>query len=556
MSNNPPPSNKPLNVLWISYEDSNPRLGCYGDSAARTPNTDRLASEGCIFPNAFSTAGVCAPSRCSIITGVHATTCGAHHMRTVTNALYTDGMKTPYQAVPPHHVKCFTEYLRAAGYYCTNNGKTDYNFGAPSTAWDENWDCFPKEFDGTPGKAHWRNRAPGQPFFAVFNLNNSHECHMWDPDKWHDQPDDTTKTDPESVTVPPYLPDTPKTRKAIARHYDALETNDTVAGKILSQLEEDGLNDNTLVFLWSDHGAGLPRSKRELYDSGIHIPLIVRAPGWLTPGTRDERLVSLIDLAPTVMSLLGFPIPQHFQGSPFMGENAINREYIFASKDRIDGNCDYVRASRSQGFKYLRNYLPNRSLMGWSTFQARHPVAEELWRRAAEGTQSEEEAKLFQLRAAEELYDITKDPWELHNLAQDPAYAETLTAHRKALDAWRSETGDLGDLPENELAERFFPGGKQPITTPPHIVPVGPYQEGRTALLEDQIIEGPCMLLMESSTQGASVTWRLDEDPEGKWRLYTTPIRVEKGTRLKIRAKAIRYGYAESKPTRLRLKVQ
>ena len=232
------------NILWISLEDTTPRFGCYGDPIARTPNIDRLAEGGCRFPNAFSTAGVCAPSRSAIITGMYQTSIGTHYMRTAHTNKNAPNMATPYSAVPPPYVKTFTEYLRAAGYYCTNNSKTDYQFTPPITAWDDN-----------SNNGHWRNRDEGQPFFSVFNPTVTHESGMWERDN---RP---LTTNPDDVELPPYLPDTPKARKALARQYDNLATSDARVGELLDQLEEDGLAENTIVFLWSDHGEGLPRGK-------------------------------------------------------------------------------------------------------------------------------------------------------------------------------------------------------------------------------------------------------------------------------------------------------
>ena len=268
------------NILWISLEDTSPRFGCYGDEIARTPNIDRLAAESRKYPNAFSTAGVCAPSRSAIITGMYQTSIGTHHMRTAHTNQHTPELPTPYSAVPPPHVKTFTEYLRANGYYCTNNQKTDYQFTPPLTAWDE---CN--------NQAHWRNRSADSPFFSVFNPTVTHESGMWP----NNRPSVDDPTDPDQVTLPPYLPDTSKTRQALARHYDNLTLADERVGQILGELEEDGLAENTIVFLWSDHGEGLPRGKRWPYDAGIRIPLIVRWPRELMAGSTSEKLISLVD---------------------------------------------------------------------------------------------------------------------------------------------------------------------------------------------------------------------------------------------------------------------
>jgi len=280
------------NVLWITLEDTSPRLGCYGDNLARTPHIDRLAAEGRLFPHAFSTAAVCSPSRSAVITGMYATAIGAHHHRTSTVRADVPGLPTPYAAVPPPYVKPFTEYLRASGYYCTNNAKTDYQFRPPFTAWDE---CGQQ--------AHWRHRGTGQPFFAVFNVGVTHESGMWQDAR-------PLKTDPAAVTLPPYLPDTPRSRVALARHYDNLAEADRRVGELLAELEESGAAPHTAVFLWSDHGEGLPRGKSWLYDSGIRVPLIVRWSGALEPGGVDSGLVSMIDLGPTVArSVPAAPLP-------------------------------------------------------------------------------------------------------------------------------------------------------------------------------------------------------------------------------------------------------
>ena len=324
------------NILWISLEDTSPRFGCYGDAVARTPNLDKLAAQGCRYPNAFSTAGVCAPSRACIITGMYSTAIGTHHMRTQQPPI--PDRPGSYEVVIPHYAKLLPEYLRGAGYFCTNNEKTDYQFKAPFTAWDENG-----------GQAHWRNRPDkDQPFFAVFNPVYTHESKMWESDE-------ALVTNPDDVTLPPYLPDTPEARRALARHYDNIERDDNRVGELLAQLEADGLADNTIVVIWSDHGEGLPRAKRWPYDAGIRIPFIVRWPGQLEAGSVNEKLVSLVDLAPTMLHLAGVPLPRHLHGEDFLGE-APHREFIFAHRDRHDQSYDMVRAARDVQFKYIRPF--------------------------------------------------------------------------------------------------------------------------------------------------------------------------------------------------------
>ena len=349
------------NFLWISLEDTSPRFGCYGDTVARTPHLDKLAGEGRLYTKAFSTAGVCAPSRSAIITGLYQTSMGTHHMRTSHTNPNAPELPTPYSAVPPHYVKTFTEYLRAAGYFCTNNSKTDYQFAPPFTAWDEL---------GTHG--HWRNREnQDQPFFAVFNPTLTHESGMWEKEHarsdaaymGHGRTGDRI-TDPGDVELPPYIPDTPRCREALAKQYDNLAQSDKIVGDILAQLEEDGLTDSTIVFIWSDHGEGLPRGKRWPYDRGINVPLIVRWPANIEPGKVSTDLVSMIDLGPTLLSLADVPVPRHMQGQPFLGERSIKREYVYAARDRHDEAYDMVRAVRDRS-RYWRN---NSYVIGLSYF--------------------------------------------------------------------------------------------------------------------------------------------------------------------------------------------
>ncbi|MGC8867921.1 MAG: sulfatase family protein, partial [Elusimicrobiales bacterium] len=300
-------------------------------------------------------------ARSAIITGMYSISVGTHHMRTTSPTMaapekITSQLPVPYSAVLPHYVKCFTEYLRQEGYYCTNNVKTDYQFAPPFTAWDE---CSEK--------AHWRNRPDkNQPFFAVFNPTKTHESGMWE----ENCPEITF--DPDKIKIPPIYPDTPEVRKAFARMYTNIEYNDRIFGKILKQLEEDGLVENTVVFHWSDHGP-LPRGKRWTYDLGIHVPLIIRWPGHIKPKSKSDRLISTIDLGPTVLSIAGIPIPSYIQGIPFLGKYAKPpRRYIYASRDRHDTSYDMVRAVRDKRYKYIRNYCTDLSYNLWIPYMHKH----------------------------------------------------------------------------------------------------------------------------------------------------------------------------------------
>ncbi|MCZ8513878.1 sulfatase-like hydrolase/transferase [Paenibacillus filicis] len=530
--------NRP-NILWISLEDTSPRFGCYGDPLARTPQIDKLAEKGTIFRNAFSTAGVCAPSRSAIITGMYQTSIGTHHMRTEHTNEYTPELPTPYFAVPPAHVKPFTEYLRAEGYYCTNNWKTDYQFAPPLTAWDEN-----------SMNAHWRNREPEQPFFAVFNYICTHESSMWSdmirkryyPDQERNRP---LVTDPDKVTIPPYLPDTPKSRQTLAKHYDHIAEADEYVGEILRQLEEDGLTENTIVFLWSDHGEGLPRAKRWPYDAGIRVPLIVRWPGVLEEGQISEQMVSLVDLGPTVLSLAGATLPYHLEGQPFIGPEAKARSYVFATRDRYDEAYDRVRAVRDGRFKYIRNYYPEKPYLLWIPFSHQHPMLQELWRLKQSGQLEGDQQLLLQnKRPAEELYDCIQDPYETCNLAGNLAYQEELERLRSELDSWCSKYDTWGDVAEVQMVSRMWPGGAQPQTAAPIFIPINSKHPGIDPTVQASVNE-PTMIMLHSATQGASIAYSLDEGPEPKWKLYTGPIPINEGAAV-IRAKAVRIGYKDS----------
>lgn len=523
-------------------EDTSPRFGCYGDRIARTPHLDRLASEGCVFTRAFCTSGVCAPSRASIITGCYATWLGAHHMRTSFNSYAQYGFT--YECCPPHYVKCFTEYLRAAGYFCTNNSKTDYQFQPPRTAWDE---CH--------NQGHWRHRLHNdQPFFAVFNPTLTHESGMWreggEAERWHVP----RITDPGEVSVPPWLPDTVKVRETIARQYDNIARSDEELGKLLAQLEEDGLSDNTVVMVWSDHGEGLPRAKRTPYDSGTRIPLIVRWPGEIEAGTVSDQLVSLIDLAPTVLSLVGLESPVHLQGQPFLGAQNTPRDYVFAHRDRQDIAYDMRRAVRDKRFKYIRNYYAGTPLFNWEPYASKHLAMQELQRLHREGALPEPSQSLFAARVPEELYDLENDPHELQNQVSNPQFALDLARLRSTLDEWRRDYDRWGDWDEWSMVETWWPNRQQPQTSPVEFIP---WSEGYEAQQpkNEGALQGPVALQLQCCTQGASISYTLEEGENPQWQLYRLPLFLPQGA-VTVRARAIRIGFKESSETVARYKIQ
>ena len=425
------PAVNPLpNILWISAEDLSPDFHCYGDEYSITPNLDRFAAQGARFTRAFSTAPVCSPSRCSIITGMYASSVGGHHHRS--------------RIELPADVKCFTEYLRAAGYFCTNNVKTDYNFPPPKAAWDQNG-----------RNAHWRNRPDkSKPFFSVFNFTTTHESHAMALEGAGDREvaelSPQERHDPADAKLPAYYPDTPVVRANWARYYDLITAMDKQVQAILDQLEKDGLAENTIVFFWGDHGRCLPRGKRWAYDSGLRVPLIVRWPGKIAPQTVREDLVTLMDLAPTLVSIAGQEVPPQMQGRVILGEKTQPEpQYVFATRDRMDETFDMQRSVRDRRYRYIKNFHPELPYAQPVQYMDMSPIMKE-WRRLAAADKLTGAPALFfaKSKPAEELYDLEADPDEVKNLAGLPEHQERLAHMRAALDQWQKDTHDQGLKPE------------------------------------------------------------------------------------------------------------
>ena len=420
-----------VNILWITCEDISANLGCYGDSFARTPNLDKLASQGVRYTNAYGITGVCAPNRSCLITGVYPSTLGSHDMRSRTRL--------------PANVKCFSEYLRAGGYYCTNNSKTDYNFPVPKGAWDE-----------SSRRAHWRRRKANQPFFAVFNFTITHES------RCRGKPKDPKLFDPAKVPIPPFHPDAPEVRGNWASYYENITTMDGQAGRILDQLAEDGLADDTIVFFFSDHGAGMPGCKKWVWQTALHVPFMVRFPAkyarWspAKTGKTTDRMVSFVDFAPTVLSLAGVEVPRHMQGRAFLGAAAGEpRRYVFAIRDRMAERYDTVRVVRDKQFQYIRNFMPHLSWSQYVSYTEQMPTMK-VWRKlAARGKLNAVQARYFRpSKPLEELYDTAKDPHQINNLAGDPKYEAVVERMRRELRSWMERTHDLGLLGEYEMHRR------------------------------------------------------------------------------------------------------
>jgi hypothetical protein len=359
--------------------------------------------------------------------------------------------------------------LRSAGYYTTNNVKTDYNTGQEARLIAESW-------DESSDTAHWRNRGRGQPFFAVFNDTTTHQSRSmsWTYEEFQEKVQSRLSADeihdPDQAPVPPYYPDTPVVRKTLARYYDCITAMDKNVGRILAELEEDGLAEDTIVFFYSDHGAGLPRHKRVLHDSGMNVPLLIRfpekyrhlAPG--APGETTDRLVSFVDFPPTILSLLGLEIPAHMQGTPFLGSAPeAPRTHVFGARDRIDEAYDLARSVRDQEYLYIRTYMPHLSYNQPSWYSDQAEIRREIERLArSERLSGSQLDYAGPMRPREELYLVREDPLQLKNLVYSDEHQDVLSAMRRELTRWIRETRDVGFLPEADVWARIRAGDTTP----------------------------------------------------------------------------------------------
>jgi len=421
------------NILWIVSEDNNPYMGCYGDKLARTPTLDGLAAKGVLYENCFSQAPVCAPSRFTLISGMYAPSCGpAEHMRA--------------QGKIPTFLRGFPAYLRDAGYYCTNNSKTDYNSPINiKDAWDE-----------SSNNAHWRNRPAGKPFFAVFNHGVTHESSMFG------KGDRPGGTDPAQVRLPAYHPDTPEFRADRAHYYDQMALLDGQVAKLLKQLEDDGLSEDTIVFYYGDNGGVLGRSKRFCFDSGLHVPLILvfpkkfqgLAPG--AAGSRVEAPVSFVDFAPTVLSLAGVAAPKYFQGHAFAGpQKAEPQQYAFSFRNRMDERYDFVRTVRGKRYRYIRHYMPHIIYGQHVAYMFQQRSVQQWFDMYKAGKLTGPQKFFWEEKPEEEFYDLQADPDEVKNLIAAPEHQKTISEMRAALRQHLLAIRDNGFIPEGSPLEGY-----------------------------------------------------------------------------------------------------
>ncbi len=508
------------NILLVTCEDISPYLGCYGDEVATSPNIDRFASEGVMFTDMHTTIGVSAPSRFAIITGMYPSSMGANYMRTYINIKrkpeqYPEGL-TPYQVILPDEVKAFPEYLREAGYYCINNGKSDYQFNAPMSTWNE-----------SGAKSTWKNCPEGMPFFAMLNLMETHESRVWV------NADKPITTDPKDVVVPPYFPDNEIIRRDLAIMYSNVTRMDQQFQDILDQLEEEGVADNTIVIFMSDNGGPLPRQKRAVYESGTRVPFIVRYPDGRDAGVVNSELSMFIDISATILSLAGVNPPERLQGEALLGEyqHKKPRDYVYAARNRVDEKYDNQAAVRDHRFRYIRNYdnsQPNYLGVGYRLNMPMMRNMVELYER---GELNEAQSMWFsESRPAEEFYDDIADPHNVNNLIDDPKYAADIERMRAELERWLEVDNPDWYLSEQQRRDLILPdNGKQPTLDEPAITS----KRGKVTL--------------SSENKGASIVYKINGEglTEASWMLYTAPITGLKSGDT-ISAIATRAGYKNS----------
>jgi N-sulfoglucosamine sulfohydrolase len=425
---------EPPNILWISHEDLSPIYGCYGDEYAHTPNLDKFAETAIMFTNASSNAPICAPARSTLITGMYATSLGTQHLRS---------------DIPlPDDMKILPEVLREAGYYTTNNVKTDYNFSHEGR-WDE-----------SSREAHWRNRNEGQPFFSVFNFMITHEGPINRLDT-NDTKGLAQHHDPNLATLPPYIPDSPKMRKIWAHKYDLLSVFDQEVGKLLDQLKEDGLYENTIVFIFSDHGTGLPGHKRWLNNAGLQVPFLLHVPEkyrhWIknleAPVT--DQLVAFVDFAPTVITLAGAEVPEIMEGHTFLGKNAEPKQYTFGYRDRADDCYEMSRSVFDGRYLYVRHFMPQLPYFQDAIIfgPSKQGSYEEIHRLKALDSLPPATMAWFGAKPAEQLFDLNNDPFEQSNLINDPLHAGRIAEMNQQLHQWMLDFYDTGLINEGEYME-------------------------------------------------------------------------------------------------------
>ncbi len=438
--------NPKRNVLWLYLEDVSGWFSCYGDKVIQTPNIDALAAEGTRFDRFYVPSGICSTTRSAIATGMMQTTIGAHNHRSSRKSFRGKTFSPPDLNFLAEDVIPLPIRFRGAGWWTFNEGgKDDYNFVHDLADWYD--DVFYRRAwapDRFLSGASLAEKAEGQPFFGQLQLGGGKLNLM--PWSKHLV---TKTTDRATVSVPPYYPDIPEVREQIANHYDCLLVTDSQVGQIVKKLKDDGVYDNTVIFLFSDHGYVMHRHKQFIYEGGIRMPLIVTGPGIPAGKVRDD-LVSGIDVTATSLGAAGLPVPIEMEGRDVFSDDYQPRDFVIAARDRADYTIDKIRAVVTPRFKYLRNYLVDRPYMQPNYRDSRDfSVVIQEYRKA--GKMNEDQLAFYgDDRPEEELYDLSSDPHEIRNLADDPRFTKVLKQHRQLLENWIAKTGDRGQEPESD----------------------------------------------------------------------------------------------------------
>ena len=497
---------KQPNILCITCEDISPYVRCFGDSVAVTPNLDRFASEGIRYTRMFTTVGVSAPSRAALITGMYPTSIGANYMRNVSKPMPKD--IEPYEVVLPVGVKCYTEYMRAAGYYCTNNEKTDYQFAPPLTAWDE-----------LGKKAHWKNRPKNMPFFSIFNLEVTHESRIWGRTK------EKLVVNPNKINLPPYYPDDPIVRHDMAVLYSNIYEMDKQFQALIDELKSSGELENTIIIWYSDNGGPMPRQKRTINESGTLVPFMIRFPNGYRKGEIDARLCSFVDIPATILSLAGIKPPSYIQGEAFLGKyESSPRNYVYGGRDRMDEQIDKQGYVRDKKFRYIRNYYPEQPGYGLNHYQLNAPMMKRMIELLQKDSLNAQQMRWFTApRAKEEFYDVENDPHEMHNLIFEDKYQADIARLREEYNKWVDTYNQNWLLSEKENRLLMWPDGKQPILNSPII--------NQTKNFID----------ISSHDDGISIAYQINGKgySPNHWLLYTKPIKIKNGdivTAISVRA--------------------
>ena len=457
------------NILWLTCEDNNVNwVGCYGNPYAETPNIDRLASEGVQYMHCYANAPVCAPMRCTWITGVHAVSMGTHPMRS----------RYP---IPHETIKYYPDLLKKAGYYVGNARKTDYNIGGrdDKSPWDTD-------------KVDWNELKKNQPFFMVINNTKSHES------KAFGEVNNTTHN-PDDVRLAKYHPDIPVIRQNYAHYHDQMKKMDADIGLALEQLEKSGMAENTIVIHNSDHGGVIARSKRFLFNSGTHCPLIIRIPDKfkhlrpVEPGSKVDQMVSFIDMTKTWLHICGAETPEYLQGKIFLGPETEQRDYHVSWRGRMDERCDNVRAIRDKNLLYVRNYMPYAPWGQRLNYLWKMKATQAWEQHHLEGKTNAVTGRFFGTKPMEELYDTSVDPDNVNNLIDDSKYAKDIARLSNALDQWQVEIFDSGLLPESEVVKRSEDCGKTiyEMVRDPSLYNLKAYQSTAAKALEQDVANLP-----------------------------------------------------------------